>query len=250
MHIVIGSVWVVPAVPADRLLLAASVDMIPLMMQKGYKAKGWLGLILGTRLYYTFHGAEVDDDAAFEKQMDAVAREIGDRGKHRLQEAVPPARTAARASGPRPAAAAPAPAPTPAPAPAPAPARALPASPRPVAPRAATPERSFSPSLQMQTVAAPPQTGATGSFAELSAFMEKQQALFLEQQALLLARDEKAKQEATQVMEAKLERAQADMDKLREEMKAQQDHLLGQIRSSTLQILSERRAAKGGADDA
>ena len=42
MHIVIGSVWVVPAVPADRLLLAASVDMIPLMMQKGYKAKGWL----------------------------------------------------------------------------------------------------------------------------------------------------------------------------------------------------------------
>ena len=77
----------------------------------------------------------------------------------------------------------------------------------------------------MQTVAAPAQTGATGSFAELSAFMEKQQALFLEQQALLLARDEKAKQDAKQEVEAKiaevkleteakLERAQADMDKL------------------------------------
>ena len=64
---------------ADCLLLAASVDMIPCMMQKGYKAKGWLGLILGTRLYYNFHGAEVDDDAAFEKRMDAVVREIGDR---------------------------------------------------------------------------------------------------------------------------------------------------------------------------
>jgi hypothetical protein len=26
--------------------------MIPLMMQKGYSPKGWLGLILGTRLWY------------------------------------------------------------------------------------------------------------------------------------------------------------------------------------------------------
>ena len=156
--------------------------MIPLMMQKGYKAKGWLGLILGTRMYYNFHGAEVDDDAAFEKRMDAVVREIGDRGKPQLHEAVPPTRAPARvaASVTRPAVSAPAPAPTPAPAPAPAPARALPASPRPVAPRAATPERSFSPSLQMQTVAGPSQMGATGSFAELSAFMEKQQALLLE----------------------------------------------------------------------
>ena len=28
------------------------LDMIPLMMQKDYSAKGWLGLILGTRLWY------------------------------------------------------------------------------------------------------------------------------------------------------------------------------------------------------
>ena len=91
----------------------------------------------------------------------------------------------------------------------------------------------------MQTVAAPPQTGATGSFAELSAFMEKQQALFLEQQALLLARDEKAKQEATQVMEAKLERAQADMDKLREEMKAQQREAVTADELSALQARLE-----------
>ena len=28
------------------------LDMIPLMMQQGYTAKGWLGLILGTRLWY------------------------------------------------------------------------------------------------------------------------------------------------------------------------------------------------------
>eukprot|EP01046_Picozoa_sp_COSAG06_P064814 COSAG06_NODE_15652_length_1055_cov_0.938285_1_plen_69_part_00 len=27
------------------------LDMIPLMMDQGFKAKGWLGLILGTRMY-------------------------------------------------------------------------------------------------------------------------------------------------------------------------------------------------------
>ena len=35
-----------------------NVDMIPLMMQQGYKANGWLGLILGTRLY-GFHFSSV-----------------------------------------------------------------------------------------------------------------------------------------------------------------------------------------------
>ena len=33
------------------------LDMIPLMMQKDYSAKGWLGLILGTRLWYAIHSA-------------------------------------------------------------------------------------------------------------------------------------------------------------------------------------------------
>ena len=31
------------------------LDMIPLMMQKDYSPKGWLGLILGTRLWYHSH---------------------------------------------------------------------------------------------------------------------------------------------------------------------------------------------------
>ena len=30
------------------------LDMIPLMMTQGYSAKGWLGLILGTRMWYGF----------------------------------------------------------------------------------------------------------------------------------------------------------------------------------------------------
>jgi hypothetical protein len=31
------------------------LDMIPLMMQKDYSPKGWLGLILGTRLWYAIY---------------------------------------------------------------------------------------------------------------------------------------------------------------------------------------------------
>ena len=31
------------------------LDMIPLMIQKDYSPKGWLGLILGTRLWYAMH---------------------------------------------------------------------------------------------------------------------------------------------------------------------------------------------------
>jgi hypothetical protein len=30
----------------------SELDMIPLMVEKDYVAKGWLGLILGTRLWY------------------------------------------------------------------------------------------------------------------------------------------------------------------------------------------------------
>ena len=46
--------------------------MIPLLMQKGYRANGWLGLILGTRLYYSFYDAELDDDAVFEQRVLSV----------------------------------------------------------------------------------------------------------------------------------------------------------------------------------
>jgi hypothetical protein len=66
------------------------LDMIPLMMTKGYSAKGWLGLILGTRMWYGFWDADQDDDAAFERRLDSVIREIGDRGKLVLPEAIPP----------------------------------------------------------------------------------------------------------------------------------------------------------------
>ena len=31
--------------------------MIPLMMQNNYQPKGWLGLLLGTRMWYAMHPA-------------------------------------------------------------------------------------------------------------------------------------------------------------------------------------------------
>ena len=92
-------------------------DMIPLMLEQGYRANGWLGLILGTRMYYEFTPAVVSTETDFLQSIDALAREIGDRGKPKLREAVagggrtraavepaagipPPARTPASAPSP------------------------------------------------------------------------------------------------------------------------------------------------------
>eukprot|EP01046_Picozoa_sp_COSAG06_P069348 COSAG06_NODE_18874_length_864_cov_1.048366_1_plen_126_part_10 len=56
-------------------------QLIPLMMQKDYRATGWLGLILGTKLWYEFYPAAVDTQAKFDRQIDSLVRAIGDRGK-------------------------------------------------------------------------------------------------------------------------------------------------------------------------
>ena len=236
--------------------------MVPLMMEEGYRPTGWLGLILGTRLWYPFYGFAIETDAGFTQQMDTVVRDIGDRGKgvgRAVSEGVPPAASRAPAPAPAPArqaapprasspvpapapapeptpaprtparAPAPAPAPAPDPAPAPAPARAqspaLAPAPEPVAHRPVTPvaDQSFSmQQLSPQTAAVQLQTGAGGSFAELSMFVKEQQTLLIEQQTLLLEQQKETRQE----MEAKLEqakqdmdaKAKADLDKLREEM--------------------------------
>jgi hypothetical protein len=40
---------------------AAQIEMIPLKMEAGYKPRGWLGMLMGTRLWYGFYGAVLDD---------------------------------------------------------------------------------------------------------------------------------------------------------------------------------------------
>ena len=182
--------------------------MIPLLMQKGYRANGWLGLILGTRLYYSFYDAELDDDAVFEQRVEGLAREIGGRGMRRVPESVPPAsvRAPALATGPAPAPA-PAPAPrAPAPAPAPAQARALAPAPAPAAPAAAllAPAQSFTPTMQTNADALP--------------LVER----LLEQ---LVERDEAARQEARAekaAMRAELDKLQAQLTAPREAVSARQ----------------------------
>ena len=57
------------------------VDRIPLMLQEGFKAKGWLGLLLGQSVWYAFHDSAIPTDEKFTLQMDALVREIGDRGR-------------------------------------------------------------------------------------------------------------------------------------------------------------------------
>ena len=55
--------------------------LIPLMLTQGYEADGWLGLLLGTSMWYGFYGETLSDGSAFEARMDALCREIGCRGR-------------------------------------------------------------------------------------------------------------------------------------------------------------------------
>ena len=63
------------------------VPIIPLMMES-YTATGWLGLLLGTKLWFSFHPQAVETDADLQQQLDLVERELGARGK--MTTAVPP----------------------------------------------------------------------------------------------------------------------------------------------------------------
>ena len=55
--------------------------MGPLMLVEGYNARGWLGMLLGVRLWYGFFGATLASEDAFEGKMEELCRELGKRGK-------------------------------------------------------------------------------------------------------------------------------------------------------------------------
>ena len=57
------------------------VDMVPLMMEQGYSAKGWLGMLLWVRLWYGFYGWVLESEAAFNGKVEELCRELGERGK-------------------------------------------------------------------------------------------------------------------------------------------------------------------------
>jgi len=52
-----------------------------LMLTQGYEADGWLGLLLGTSMWYGFYGQTLLGGSAFDDRMDALCREIGSRGR-------------------------------------------------------------------------------------------------------------------------------------------------------------------------
>ena len=50
--------------------------------REGYEADGWLGLMLGTSLWYGLFGETLENEP-FERKMDDLVRELGPRGlKH------------------------------------------------------------------------------------------------------------------------------------------------------------------------
>jgi hypothetical protein len=161
----------------------------PQMMEEGYNATGWLGLIMGTRVYFNFHAKAVESDAAFTQQMDSLVRDLAERGKS--QTAAPSDSAASRLSlsegvPPPQGFGVPLvePEPAPAPAPAPAPVRALAPAP---APAMLSDRGSFSPSMQPDTVMhQQPRTSADDM-----ALVE----VVLGQQRLILAREEQLRVE-------------------------------------------------------
>jgi hypothetical protein len=55
--------------------------LIPLKLVEGYEADGWLGLLLGTSMWYGFYGDTLTaGDSAFDSRMESLCREIGSRG--------------------------------------------------------------------------------------------------------------------------------------------------------------------------
>jgi CRP-like cAMP-binding protein len=54
---------------------------LPLMLQENFVATGWLGIILGTDLWYAFYGSTLDDEEAFQKQVTELEQAIGERGR-------------------------------------------------------------------------------------------------------------------------------------------------------------------------
>jgi hypothetical protein len=198
------------------------------------------------------------------QQMDALVREIGDRGKikSKIPEAVPPralapakasAKAPALAPGKAPAPAptfepspepaptptlAPEPAPTPAPTRAPTPAAAAPATPQRVLAPASTPDHGFSPSMQQLSPGMPmvqhvvSAGGSNGSLSKMSSF-------FKEQREEAKAERAEAKAERVQ-MEARMEAKDARIEQQRKEMEAK----IEQQRLETQAIMEQHRKEK------
>ena len=147
-------------------------------------------------MYYRFSRDAISTDEKFEGQMDALTREVGERGKPKaLHEGEPPEP-------------APMPAPRRAPALAPAPAPA-------VAPAAApaTPAQSFSPSMQLAMSSSPAVVQQVEP-ALIERLLEQQRAVMVEQRE----REDRQRQEMERQMQLMREERATTEARLRQEL--------------------------------
>ncbi len=188
--------------------------------------------------------AENDDDTAFEGRVDTIVRELGDRAKMIVPEAVTPLRETMSASASAVVAtrtSAPAPAPTPdcAPAPAPTPAPAAATISRGVATTAdsAIAHVLDTPSPRTEVAPVQPSTSTTmhqpmspsgplpddvgmvGSLAQLFAFMEQQQRMQMERQVQFEAQQEKQQAKFEALLEKRDAQAKAEKAELEQRLK-------------------------------
>ena len=64
-----------------QYVLQKKKALIPLKLVDGYEADGWLGLMLGTSMWYALYGDTITSGSVFENRMAALSREIGSRGR-------------------------------------------------------------------------------------------------------------------------------------------------------------------------
>ena len=230
--------------------------MIPLMMESGYKPNGWLGLILGCKLWFSFHHEAVETDATFTTQMDLVERELAGRGQpttrstaSRVSEGVPPSLEPEPEPAPAPAPAAsaraPAPAPAPAarltlrPAPAPAPAPPTSAGAGSIVARPAIDDRSmsgFSPSVAggdsfSRNTEMIPQQASSNATSEVSALIieqlreQAQEIGRLRAEAAAVERSSRAREKKEGVSDEQLAALQARLAALHDAQLLNEDEL-------------------------
>eukprot|EP01050_Picozoa_sp_SAG11_P023613 SAG11_NODE_4793_length_1764_cov_11.771171_1_plen_587_part_11 len=51
------------------------------MLSEGYQADGWLGMLVGVRMWYGFYGRVLSDESTFEGKMSELCRDLGVRGR-------------------------------------------------------------------------------------------------------------------------------------------------------------------------
>ena len=75
-HVTAHMIKMISVVSEAEYTFQLRKDYIPIMMQKKYRPDGWLGIILGAKLYFDFSGKY-----PLEKSFQGLIKELRGRGK-------------------------------------------------------------------------------------------------------------------------------------------------------------------------